>query len=548
MTTTFKLELLMLEPTALTDGSSDAGGGHTTLDYIPGSSLVGAFVAALKISPADPMFARVFLSQHTRFLNAHPAADAGGHLTRTLPRPLTFRVGKLDRSRLHDSIDSSGEVIGHDVLTAYFARAAPPDIMKSSGSTFTVASTPDQDCAPGHIEQIHVGIDRQSRTSQDGVLFSYEAICAGSRFLGAIQTDDEDVARLLSGHTSLTLRIGRSRGAGYGTVEARVVRAEDRWQEYEAATAPAGSCCILTLLSDYLPHLEGAPLSGLRTELSCLLGIAPTAIEARAVSTRQVQGFRGVWGLPRPPRTALSKGSVLVIRGGNAVPRLSECVSKGLGARTHEGFGRMALNWSIHGHSSEGQRVPTVSVARGSLERPDIAVSPAMQSAINGRRATRLVHAFVEAALRSPRVQRAAESLVKLPSAQTSNLRAAVSGSMSAAELGDWFKALTDKTGGDRWKKVDVPSIAERGEVRAAPAFVWESLFGGQCSKDDLLSGAIDERCWRRAVENIAHGVSRTEFAEAALARPDAVLRQFIAALMSDVSRRRNTRTEEVAR
>ena len=42
--------------------SSEIGvsaGGHTTLDYIPGTSLLGAFVTAFGIAPSDPRFARL---------------------------------------------------------------------------------------------------------------------------------------------------------------------------------------------------------------------------------------------------------------------------------------------------------------------------------------------------------------------------------------------------------------------------------------------------------------------------------------------------------
>jgi hypothetical protein len=549
MTHTFLLELELTEPVALTDGSSDAAGGHTTLDHVPGTSLLGAFVTALGIAPTDPLFARMFLSPATRFLNAYPATAASNGGPRTLPRPLTFKVGKVNRSRTRDSVNVGGAAIGFGDLKRHFETANPPDTMKSSRGSFVAEGSPGTEHAPRRAEQVHVGIDRTRRAAQDGVLFTYEAVPAGSKFIGAVQTDDAGVAAHLEKNSVLELRIGRSRGAGYGRAKAKLSKAPASWREYTPNEAAASNSVLITLLSDYLPHLESAPATALCEELAALAGVEPSTVKVRSASTRQVRGFRGVWGLPRPARTALAKGSVLVIEKPVDARKLSDALARGIGARTNEGFGRVAVNWSIHGKSSEGTTTQRTLHGHAKQVRPTIAVSAATTAAIDSRRSERKLREFVEAALRLELVKHAAEALLPLPPAQLGNLRAAVSGTMSPPQIGVWFKALSEKTAGERWKRVDVPSIAPGKPHRAGHAFVWESLFGGKCSSQDSLEGEVALADWKTVVEAIASQVNRPDLADAARKQPEAALRSFIAGFVSDISRRRNTRVEqEVAR
>ncbi len=545
MTHTFLLEIEFTEPVALTDGSSDAAGGHTTLDHVPGTSLLGAFVTALGIAPIDPLFSRVFLSSKTRFLNAYPATLSSNSLLRCLPRPLTFKVGKINRSRVRDSIDSAGEAIGFVGLMKHFETSVPPDAMKSSRGTFVMEGAPADEYAAQRTEQVHVGIDRTRRAAQDGVLFTYEAVRAGSKFIGAVQTDDSDVAAHLEGVTALNLRIGRSRSAGYGHAKARLFKAPTSWREYTPSETPGAGSVIITLLSDYLPHLESAPAAALCEDLAALADVEPSTVKVRSASIRQVRGFRSVWGLPRPSRTALLKGSVLVIQKPIDARKFSEALARGIGARTNEGFGRLAVNWSIHGKSSDGSKTKRTSHGHAKHARPTIAVNAATTAAIEARRSDRKLREFVEAALRLEAVKSAAEALLPLPPAQLGNLRAAISGTMSPEEVGVWFKALAEKTAGERWKRIDVPPIVHGKPHRAGHAFVWESLFGGECSREDGLQGVIGDANWKAAVAAIAKQVNGQDLSEVAMSHPAKALRYFILGFVSDVARRRNTRVEQ---
>lgn len=545
MTHVFLMEITLAEHTALTEGSSDASGGHTTLDYITGTTLLGAFVNALRVQPTEDLFRQLFLSPSTRFLNAYPG---GNDNARALPRPLTFRVGKLNPKRTHDAIRKTGEPIAHEEMQKYFAAGELHDTMKNTRNAFVTEHSPAFNLSPTRIEQVHVGIDRKTRTAENGVLFTYEAIRSGATFRGAIETEYDSVAELLAKQNTLRLRLGRSRGAGYGNATASLYKVTGGWKEYSSEATQEPRSAVLTLLSDYLPHLETAPVTALRAELADRTGVDPHRIEVRRANTRQVRGFRGIWGLPRPARTALTKGSVLVIVGGADTGQITEVLASGLGARTNEGFGRIAVNWSIHGKATDGMGVSPAGATVTRLSRPSTEMHATAAAAINARRTERRVREFVEVALRLERVCMSAKALCSIPPAQLGNLRAAVSGTMSPTDIGKWFKDLSEKTGGERWRSVNVPPLAGGRPQRAGHAFVWESLFGGTCTDHDSLDGDIAPEDWRSVIQALAKQVARSELCDPALQEPEATLRYFIAGLVADVTRRRNTHSTQEAK
>lgn len=191
MTHQFKLEIELREPMALTDGSSDGGGGHESLMYIPGTSILGACVSALGVKPGDAHFAKLYLAESTRFLNAYPALDG----TRTLPRALTFRIGKTNTDRVMDSIDAHGAARNiKDQQTHFEIAPNTPDAMKATREVFVNENAPAIVAQIHTLEQVHVGIDRGTRTAEEGVLFNYESIAAGTQFQGMICTEDAKAA------------------------------------------------------------------------------------------------------------------------------------------------------------------------------------------------------------------------------------------------------------------------------------------------------------------------------------------------------------------
>lgn len=545
MTTVYRLDIVLDEPAILTDGSSESSGGHETLTAIPGTTILGAMAAALGIAPdrEAELFARTFLSEATCFLNGYPVAEGD----RTLPRPRTFRQGKFDRRRVIDGLGPDGERRSFSEVTQFFHQATPADRPKAAAAAFVLASRPGIDRSPDATEQVHVAIDRGRRAAEQGVLFTYSSLPAGSSFRSFVTTTDSHVASRLDQacRDVLRFRIGRSRGGGYGRATARLQRIDAVWSEY-AAGPSAAEAVIVTLLSDYLPAFELPVVDAFIADLRRGGAIsAATNVKAVDVAVRTVTGFRGVWGLPRAPRTALQKGSVIVLHGDIDRAALQRAAGAGLGGRRNEGFGRIAIDWQIHGTEA----VVTATAADGpgvTLPRPSAADAGRVRSvvaAMRSRRQERQRRRFVEVALAHTRTQAAIGKLVGIPPAQLGNLRAAMSSGLDAAAIGAWFADIAAKTAGDRWRKARVPPLREDDCRRNGLGFVWRSLLGGNTARggrsDDPDGGVDFAAAVRQSLVPLCGDAS---LHHAAIADADRTLRLFIVGLCGDVVRHRNAR------
>lgn len=546
MTHQFKLEIELREPMALTDGSSDGGGGHESLMYIPGTSILGACVSALGVKPGDALFAKLYLAESTRFLNAYPALDG----TRTLPRALTFRIGKTNTERVMDSIDAHGAARNiKDQQTHFEIAPNTPDAMKATREVFVNENAPAIVAQIHTLEQVHVGIDRGTRTAEEGVLFNYESIATGTQFQGMICTEDTKAAEFLTqvaAKGSFNIGLGRSRSAGYGSARAKLTQVKD-WREATANTNANSKSTIITLLSDYVPHLETAPIDSLRAGLALALGVDGKHILAQSTAIRTIRGFRGVWGLPRPPRTALAKGSVFVINEVINMAQLDNISANGIGARRNEGFGRLIANWSMHGFktSTTSGVLPSMR-APMKLARPKSPRAATVDSnfAMNNRRDERRLRHFIDAAISSKQTKEVAKALAKIPPAQLGNLRAAMASSMTPSDIAKWFQSMSTKTAGERWKRTNVPSLKNGDLKRNGLGFVWSSIFGGTVDGGDHFEqgSQVD---WKKSVkESLCPLVQDTSLHDVANKQFERAMRLFVISLCSEVTRTRHLSNE----
>lgn len=550
MTRVFTLAISLTEPLILTDGSSDSAGGHETLSYIPGTSVLGALVGALGIDPKrDPdRFARLFLDESTRFLNAYPALDH----QRTLPRPKTFRQGKARPRRVIDRVTAEAEFRTAADLEQFLAG----DRMKTAKPAFILPASPGIDRSPRRQEQVHVGIDRATRAAQEGVLFTYESLAAGTRFYGGILVDDAEAAAFFEGvgRSSLQLRIGRSRGGGYGAAEAVISAADAGWREYEQTRRLAASSKVIAcLLSDFLPALEQPPVAALEAALRVALGVPhENNVHVLEAGLRTVRGFRGVWGLPRPARTAVERGSVVIIDGPLDPERVAALELSGIGCRRNEGFGRVSLGWTVHGSQSR-ENAPAVEPA-SVKQRPSAAavgIQFRVSAALDQRRGERLRRRFVETVVAHDRVRKAINDLQqqKLPPAQLGNLRAAMTGGLSEDEIGRWFADIAQKTAGERWRQTRVRGFrkADQARRRNGIGFVWTNLLGGTTDRGGRSDDPQGQASFRTAVElSLVPWCCEPTLCEAAIADPDRTLRLFVVAFCSDIVRARNVAASDV--
>lgn len=549
----YKIDIKLNEPTILTDGSSDTSGGHETFVSIPGNSVLGAMVRTLGIDPDrdSKLFAATFLGEATRFLNAYPVA--GGQ--RTLPRPRSFRQGKLNRQTVIDGIDSSGRAVGFESIQQFIQQGVAADRVKAAAAAFVLTETPWIDRSPLTREQVHVAIARESRAAEQGVLFTYSSLPAGTEFRSYLITGSDRVAKKLEDFCGrpLALRIGRSRGGGYGAATGILTPESKPWQEYQYQ-APEGDArlVIVTLLSDYIPWLELPVVAAFEEELRHVAALsAGMTVEVVEASVRTVTGFRGVWGLPRAPRTAIEKGAVFLLCGDLDGQQIRTALFDGLGSRRNEGFGRIAVNWNVHGRRMfqvETARLspqPTPLVARPLASGKDAQRAKSVVVAMAVKRNEKLRRKFVEVVLANAKMKPVIATLAGgVPPAQLGNLRAAMSSNLKADAIGTWFTQLADKTAGDRWRSVRVPALRQGDVRRDGIGFVWTSLLGGttqNSGRSDKPDGKIDfALAVNKSLKPLCGDIS---LQTAASADPDRTIRLFVIGLCGDVARQRNLKT-----
>jgi CRISPR-associated protein Csx10 len=356
-TKTIRYTLELTLPVLATDveGEPNSAVSHS---YIPGSLLRGA-LAALYLrnegkgrdafdAVADSEARSLFLTDETRFLHAYPVNESG---QRGLPVPIPWRYNKEDH---HTEEDRYWRV--YDL-----SRCAPPAPFREQeiGHTFACWSGGVAELlSPARQINLHTQRDaRKGRaTGESSTIYRYDALAAGLRVQGLIQTAPElapAIADLLP--LQQTLWLGHARRAGYG--EARVIEVQqlDYWRESDIG-APSGletgGELRVTFTSDALLR-NGCGQSSIDPldAIANLLEVPQHSLtflpDRSWAGSKNVGGFNRKWGLPLPQAVAISAGSVFTYRIGLAIDadKLFDLERDGIGERRNEGFGRLLVNW-----------------------------------------------------------------------------------------------------------------------------------------------------------------------------------------------------------
>ncbi len=249
---TFKLTLL--EDVIVNQRPTNQG-GHKSLDYVPGTLLLGAVAARLyaKLSRSEAW--QVFHSGQVQFGDALPLVDEHP----CWPLPLCWHEKKQESAVVSGSIN---EARVQNFQHGTFADDAQPKqlrdgYIRADGRKVNIQKS----------LRMKTALDPTTGRADDRRLFGYESINAGQSFVARIRASDEvsaelweQVGAVLAEHGELLL--GRSRSAEYGRAEFWPVELA-----LEPAIAPAQSEQVtLWCLSDVAlldkngqPSLEPTP-------------------------------------------------------------------------------------------------------------------------------------------------------------------------------------------------------------------------------------------------------------------------------------------------
>lgn len=242
--TTF--DILLEQPLIISQQAASAG-AHQSLDYLPGSTLLGLAASRLYATLTAGESWTLFHSGQVRFGDALPlAGDETG-----LPMPLCWHTYKGEPAQ------RDGELLASNLFD--------PSARDNDGTRQPVqlrggyATPSGQVLNPTRQQTLKTAIDRQTGMAAESQLFGYEALTAGQRFRCVISADDSVPAPLwlrlqeaLTGQASL----GRSRSAQFGRVR---IEPQNKIAVPQPSGTPNDTHLTLWLLSDLLLEEQGQP-------------------------------------------------------------------------------------------------------------------------------------------------------------------------------------------------------------------------------------------------------------------------------------------------
>lgn len=322
-----------------------------TLDYLPGHHLLPRFDRIARDLGLDP--AGWIARGEVVCRVAHP--EVGGGRGRPMPFALWGAKDVGDPFAAAQVRNRFCEDLGPGFKQLRSGYLAP---------THGQRELPQRGSPPRVVFTHNVIEDSSQRPGDEAGVYSYEALDAGSRLRGIIllrraigdtlAAADPQWWRCLAADD---VAFGRSKKDDYGY--ARLTASDP---SPFAATPPATSTWTVWCLSDLLVRGEDlGPDTGpaaLARALSVGLGVpvsveraGPERTEMAAVRVRRHESWQRRWGLPRPSLVGIQAGSCarVTVSAAPDPQRWSEILAQGLGERTAEGFGEVAIDAPLLG-------------------------------------------------------------------------------------------------------------------------------------------------------------------------------------------------------
>lgn len=366
-----KITLKTQQPILATSFQGDPN-SDVSYSYIPGSmirgALIGRYMRQYHLSELDLSNSEVkrlfFNDASTRYLNAYLLSQDG---KRTLPVPHSWFKNKDDELN-----DQTRKITVYD-FSLRKNEDNSPESPQPVGDCFW---TTEDGRITLYKEKRRINVHnlrnrkKGKGTPDEGEIFRYEALDTGQRFQSVIlyqEDKDRAIFEKLLGSDKLQaeekekpdLWLGGSQSAGYGhtkiiDIQPLANEVPTDWNEIATSSQKReGDNLIITLLSETILRDEKcgqviADANLVKQEIEHILTRKlPCPIPVYASSTL-IGGFNRKWGLPLPQVPALAAGSVFVFANveisASEIQRLEE---QGIGERRLDGFGRIAINWTV---------------------------------------------------------------------------------------------------------------------------------------------------------------------------------------------------------
>jgi hypothetical protein len=340
-------------------------GGHNSLDYLPGATLLGACAARLYARLSEQQAYTVFHSGQVRFGNALPLSDTNRFC---YPMPLCWHQQKsgetaivVNRSQVDFKQLQPKNLLNYQ-LEKYPERIQPQQLRSG------YIALDGRVTQPAPNLRMKAAIDPKTGRAIIDQLFGYTSLPQGMRF-GFILEADKEVPKTLFNQVVETLnsrlQIGRSRSAEYGNV--MVANAD--WTEDDKTRQPEKKTQEITLwlLSDLALLDKWGQPTLLPTTQDLGLPDGQLVLEKTFIRSRRYAPFNSHYRRRELERTLLSMGSVLHF-GLNKPTEIQSLIKKlqaGVGLYRQAGLGQVWVNpLLLRTHQPSLETALTVETAR----------------------------------------------------------------------------------------------------------------------------------------------------------------------------------------
>ena len=415
-----RLTLKQLSPIALAAKRGTTSGFIDTLDYIPGTALRGATAARYFRDfgdAADRQFQEIFVNSGVLFANLYPVKYAAN--SRALPTTAYACKAHEEDHDITDiltrasALNISDNVINQtllDQITLCRICGRPSHGLSGFYEKKSESSTKYDKVEVHKRHLMHVGINREKQTAEDGFLYAQQVInekwrekkagpkkeSAPEKEAGREKNDPKFKPQMFSGdlivdqtHADFlmdellsrgtTLFIGESRTRGLGrlqihdcdvtesdtedVVSGRIEKLNTMLEHHNGGSNKR-KCFALTLQSDailtdtFMRPKSQPGADDIRRALgdgphSDLIADDALKLKYSNAAWRIVHSWNMASGYPKPDDIAIKMGSVFLfeISSGNAgdfASLLTSLQERGIGKRRNEGFGRVKVCDPFH--------------------------------------------------------------------------------------------------------------------------------------------------------------------------------------------------------
>ena len=339
--------------------SSLLSGGSGCEGHIPGNMLMGYFAGLWVKNYLDkdkkahecPTFNRIFLKGDVKFSFAYP-----GNMSPFYPAPASIKTDKKREVFFNEANEGYTTKDGVSTSVGGYVKVDDDNIFDRVNVNFEAVMhhARPHDRAKGSPQA------QENTNASSGAFYSYTALSPGQKFFGQVIGRESDlnlIFALLPKKEESTIRLGRSRTVQYGNASFEWIN-KNMPSNKTITVSENKRICVTArspiILSDENGTITPSP-SLLASKLSKKLGIQ-LEVDRSFTSDTVVAGYNSTWLLPRKQTSAISSGSVVVLRCTKTEHSISCNVHIGL--RTGEGFGHVYIEkLSENGNITNGKIV-----------------------------------------------------------------------------------------------------------------------------------------------------------------------------------------------